>query len=192
MITVSKEIISKAKASNNIVEVIQECGIQLIKENAHFKACCPFHEEKEPSFKVDPKKQVYNCFGCGNGGDIIKFIIDYKKIEFKDAVNYLLRRAGLEQLKVDSEQLTVKKNSTEQSQSETPELIQTASETPQTASENPKTNNEKPEPEKKELSETERITLLNRVAEFYCKKFSERSEERRVGKECRSRWSPYH
>jgi len=253
MITVSKEIISKAKASNNIVEVIQELGIELIKENGHFKACCPFHEEKEPSFKIDPKKQVYNCFGCGNGGDIIKFLIDYKKIEFKDAVNYLLRRAGLDQLTIDNEQLTVKKSKATnentqikpadtQAKSETSEptnqnleSIQTASEQlqseiekqnsnleipepkisfvkcrsaagcseiinqtfdriqtenqnqvkemPQTSSENPgqerrhgrlaPNTNEKPEPEKKELSETERITLLNRVAEFYHKKFLE-------------------
>ena len=247
MITVSKEIISKAKSSNNIVEVIQECGIELIKENAHFKACCPFHEEKEPSFKVDPKKQVYNCFGCGNGGDIIKFIIDYKKIEFKDAVNYLLRRAGLEQLTIDlsacghaqagSEQLIVKKSkatnentqikpSDIQAKSETSEptnqnleSIQTASEQLQSEIEKQNSNleipepkisfvkcrssagyseiinktlepiqttNENPEPKKqtshvahrassklKELTETERITLLNRVAEFYHKKFSE-------------------
>jgi len=175
MITVSKEIISKAKASNNIVEVIQECGIQLIKENAHFKACCPFHEEKEPSFKVDPKKQVYNCFGCGNGGDIIKFLIDYKKIEFKDAVNYLLRRAGLEQLTIDNEQLTIKKQNPGTNDAEienqNPEPIQAANKIQQSE---PKKNSAPgtlhPEPN---LSEIERITLLNRVAEFYHKKFSE-------------------
>ena len=175
MITVSKEIISKAKASNNIVEVIQELGIELIKENGHFKTCCPFHEEKEPSFKVDPKKQVYNCFGCGNGGDIIKFLIDYKKIEFKDAVNYLLRRAGLEQLTIDNEQLTIKKQNPGTNDAEienqNPEPIQAANKIQQSE---PKKNSAPgtlhPEPN---LSETERITLLNRVAEFYHKKFLE-------------------
>ncbi|MBP7652584.1 toprim domain-containing protein [Candidatus Dependentiae bacterium] len=169
MITVSKETISKAKTSNNIIEVLQECGIKLIKENNHFKAICPFHEDKEPSLKVDPQKQVYNCFGCGNGGDIIKFLIDYKKIEFKDAVNFLLRRAGLPELIIDNEQLTItKKNLNHKPIIETHQTTENGKLQNTETQSPPTTANEK-----KEMTEAERVSLLNRVVEFYHQKFLE-------------------
>lgn len=79
----------------DIVEVIDN-RIGLKKAGKNFKACCPFHEEKTPSFNVNPDKQFYHCFGCGAGGNAISFIMDYDKVDFPNAIESLANIAGLE------------------------------------------------------------------------------------------------
>ena len=70
----------------DIVEVIDR-RIKLKRQGKNYGACCPFHDEKTPSFSVEPTKQFYYCFGCGAGGDAIGFVIAYESISYRHAVN---------------------------------------------------------------------------------------------------------
>lgn len=70
--------------------------VPLKKAGANYKACCPFHGEKTPSFTVSPSKQFYHCFGCGANGSAISFLMEYDHMEFRDAVEKLASSAGLE------------------------------------------------------------------------------------------------
>ena len=79
----------------DIVEVIDR-RVPLKKSGKNFSACCPFHDEKTPSFSVSQEKQFYYCFGCGAGGNAIGFIMDYERMEFPRAVESLADLAGLE------------------------------------------------------------------------------------------------
>jgi len=79
----------------DIAEVISEY-IQLKKAGRNFKACCPFHNEKTPSFVVSPDKQIFHCFGCDAGGNVIGFVMKYENIDFPEAVRMLADRAGVE------------------------------------------------------------------------------------------------
>ena len=79
----------------DIVEVIDK-RINLKKTGKNFSACCPFHDEKTPSFSVNPDKQFFYCFGCGAGGNSIGFIMDYEKLDFPSAVETLASYVGLE------------------------------------------------------------------------------------------------
>jgi DNA primase len=80
---------------SDIVEVIG-ARVPLKKAGREYKACCPFHNEKSPSFWVSPDKQFYHCFGCGVHGTVIGFLMQYEKMEFLEAVADLAQRAGLE------------------------------------------------------------------------------------------------
>ncbi|MDB6082581.1 MAG: primase, partial [Gammaproteobacteria bacterium] len=82
-------------ARSDIVELIG-ARVPLKKAGRDYKACCPFHSEKSPSFSVSPDKQFYHCFGCGAHGTVIGFLMQYEKMEFLDAVADLAQRAGLE------------------------------------------------------------------------------------------------
>lgn len=73
----------------DILSVLQSEGIELKQKGNAFWSCCPLHSEKTPSFKVDPQRQTFYCFGCNEYGDVIAFIEKYKGLSFKDAVAYL-------------------------------------------------------------------------------------------------------
>ncbi len=79
----------------DIVDII-DARVQLKKAGRDYTACCPFHNEKTPSFTVSPAKQFYHCFGCGVHGSAIGFLMDYEHFEFPEAVEELARAAGLE------------------------------------------------------------------------------------------------
>lgn len=79
----------------DIVELISEY-VSLKRTGQNFKALCPFHSEKTPSFIVSPSKQIYHCFGCGEGGDIFTFLVRHEGLSFKEAVRELAGRAGVE------------------------------------------------------------------------------------------------
>lgn len=79
----------------DIVQVI-ESRITLKKTGREYQACCPFHNEKTPSFTVSPNKQFYHCFGCGAHGSAIGFLMDYEHLEFPDAIEELARSAGID------------------------------------------------------------------------------------------------
>jgi DNA primase len=79
----------------DIVDIIER-RVPLKKAGREFQACCPFHDEKTPSFTVSPQKQFYHCFGCGAHGSAIGFMMNYEGLEFVDAVEELARHAGLE------------------------------------------------------------------------------------------------
>ncbi len=80
---------------SDIVEVVSS-RVQLKKSGKNYTACCPFHQEKTPSFSVSPDKQFYYCFGCGAGGNALGFIMDHDNLEFPQAVEELAKRAGME------------------------------------------------------------------------------------------------
>jgi DNA primase len=85
---ISKNSIENLKNNLDIVDVISQY-LQVKKSGANFKACCPFHGEKTPSFVVSPAKQIYHCFGCGAGGDSIKFVMEYEKLSYPEAIEKL-------------------------------------------------------------------------------------------------------
>ena len=80
----------------DIVRIIEDEGISLKKKGTSWECCCPFHNEKTPSFIVTPSKNLYKCFGCGEGGNVISFIMKFRNLEFLDAVEYLAEKHGIE------------------------------------------------------------------------------------------------
>ncbi len=85
---IAKNSIENLKTTLDVVDVISQF-LQLKKSGANFKACCPFHGEDTPSFVVSPQKQIYHCFGCGVGGDSIKFMMEYEKLTYPEAIEKL-------------------------------------------------------------------------------------------------------
>jgi len=85
----SKEEIDQIKQSHDLVSFIQANGIPLTKKGRNFVGLCPFHEETKPSFTVNPKRQLWHCFGCGEAGDVIGFVTKTQGIGFREAVNQL-------------------------------------------------------------------------------------------------------
>jgi len=92
---IPQSFIDEVLNRTDIVEVI-DTRVPLKKAGREFKACCPFHTEKTPSFTVSQVKQFYHCFGCGEHGTAITFLMDYEHMEFVEAIEELARRAGLE------------------------------------------------------------------------------------------------
>ena len=82
---ISKTSIENLKNQIDIVDIVSSY-IELKKSGANFKACCPFHSEDTASFTVSPAKQIYHCFGCSNGGDAIKFVMEYEKLSYPEAI----------------------------------------------------------------------------------------------------------
>jgi DNA primase len=87
----------------DLASFIQEY-IPLKKAGRNFKANCPFHNEKTPSFMVNPERQRWHCFGCSKGGDVYSFLIEYERLEFPEALRLLSKRTGIE-LKKHSTQI---------------------------------------------------------------------------------------
>lgn len=92
--TIPSETIEQIAAANDIVDVIGSY-FPLKRAGANFKALCPFHQEKTPSFIVSPSRQTFHCFGCGAGGSVFRFVVDYEHTDFPSAVRKLAARAGI-------------------------------------------------------------------------------------------------
>jgi DNA primase len=90
----SQDLIDKIRESNDIVDLISEY-VPLKKRGKNYMGLCPFHPEKKPSFSVSPDKQVYHCFGCGQGGNVITFLMSHDKVGFTEAVRTLAKRANI-------------------------------------------------------------------------------------------------
>ncbi len=88
------EIVEEVRSRNDIVDIISGY-VRLQKRGSNYFGLCPFHNEKSPSFSVSPGKQMYYCFGCGAGGNVITFLMEYENYTFAEALKVLADRAGV-------------------------------------------------------------------------------------------------
>jgi len=87
-------VVEQVSSANDIVEIISQY-VPLKRAGRHLKACCPFHQEKSPSFMVQPEKQMFHCFGCGAGGDVFSFLMRHENMTFPEALKSLAERAHI-------------------------------------------------------------------------------------------------
>jgi len=90
-----EELIEEVRQKNDIVDVISSY-VSLQKKGSNYMCCCPFHGEKTPSFSVNRARQIYKCFGCGEGGNVITFVMKYENCTFPEALKMLAEKAGVE------------------------------------------------------------------------------------------------
>src|SRR3977135_4001076 len=93
--TIPSQNIEQIAASNDIVDVIGGY-FPLRRAGTNFKALCPFHQEKTPSFHVNPQRQTFHCFGCGVGGSVFRFVMEYQHLDFPSAVRKRAARVGIQ------------------------------------------------------------------------------------------------
>ena len=91
---IDDDTIERVRSSNNIVDIVSEY-LTLKRTGSNYVGICPFHSEKTPSFTVSDTKQFYHCFGCGEGGDVISFIMKKENLSFPEAVKFLADKAGI-------------------------------------------------------------------------------------------------
>ena len=91
----SKGFIRQVVESTNLVDLISDHGITLKRAGTNYKGLCPFHAEKTPSFNVNPLRGFFHCFGCSTSGDAIKFLTQYDRLSFSEAVEELAKRASI-------------------------------------------------------------------------------------------------
>ena len=96
MRTFDKEILQRIKERNQLIDIIQSYGISTKKKGNKYWACCPFHNEKTPSFSISPEEGFYYCFVCHASGDVITFIEKIDNLSFPEAVNRLAELAHIE------------------------------------------------------------------------------------------------
>ena len=89
---IPRETIDKIFESSLIEEVVKDFLHDLKKKGTNYWACCPFHNEKTPSFSVSPVKGIYKCFGCGKGGNAVSFVMEHDKISYPEALRYLANK----------------------------------------------------------------------------------------------------
>ncbi|MCF2490270.1 DNA primase [Dyadobacter sp. CY347] len=99
---INPETVERIKQTVDIVEVVGDF-VSLKKKGANYSACCPFHNEKTPSFNVNPVRQIYKCFGCGAAGDAIKFVMDVDGVGYGEALRYLADKYNIE---IEQEEVT--------------------------------------------------------------------------------------
>ncbi len=103
MVRYSDELIDEIRSSNDIVDVISQY-VTLKRSGRNFFGLCPFHKEKSPSFSVSPDKQIFHCFGCGVGGNVIHFISKIENLDFRETLEFLAERSGIELPTSENEQ----------------------------------------------------------------------------------------
>ncbi|GAB4008357.1 DNA primase [Spirosoma migulaei] len=92
---IPEETVERIRQSVDILEVINDF-VSLKKRGSNYIACCPFHNEKSPSFNVNPTRQIYKCFGCGKAGDAVRFVMDIENISYGESLRYLAKKYGIE------------------------------------------------------------------------------------------------
>lgn len=92
---IDQDTVNKIFDTANIVDVVSDF-VSLKKRGVNYIGCCPFHNEKTPSFTVSPSKNIYKCFGCGKGGNSVNFVMEHEQISYYDALKYLARKFNIE------------------------------------------------------------------------------------------------
>src|SRR5437588_9911882 len=87
--------IDDLKNRADLVRIIQPYATDLKKKGANWMACCPFHQEKTPSFSVNPSKNIFYCFGCGLGGSVFNFVMEMESVSFPEAIRIVAEKAGV-------------------------------------------------------------------------------------------------
>ena len=103
MVRYSESLIDEIKVNNDIQDIISHYVI-LKRSGRNFQGLCPFHKEKTPSFSVSPDKQIFHCFGCGVGGDVISFICKIENVNYREAIQILAEKAGIALPTLDNKQ----------------------------------------------------------------------------------------
>ncbi|MCL2873776.1 MAG: DNA primase [Defluviitaleaceae bacterium] len=98
----SDDVIEEVRYGNDIVDVVSSYNISLKQRGGNFLGLCPFHNEKTPSFSVSSDKQMYKCFGCGEGGNVYSFVMKMDNVEFKEALNMLANRINYKLSQTDN------------------------------------------------------------------------------------------
>ena len=98
----TEEQIEEVRAANDIVNVIGSY-VKLKRSGGSYTGLCPFHNEKTPSFSVNQARQMYKCFGCGAGGNVITFVMEYENYTFTEALESLAQRAGITLKKIETD-----------------------------------------------------------------------------------------
>ncbi len=88
-------IVEQIKQTADILEVVSDF-VSLKKRGSNYTACCPFHNEKSPSFNVNPTRQIYKCFGCGKAGDAVRFVMDIENVSYGEALRFLAKKYAIE------------------------------------------------------------------------------------------------
>ncbi|GAB2604866.1 DNA primase [Spirosoma areae] len=92
---IPEETVDRIRQSTDILEVINDF-VSLKKRGSNYIACCPFHNEKTPSFNVNPTRQIYKCFGCGKAGDAVRFVMDIENVGYGEALRYLAKKYSID------------------------------------------------------------------------------------------------
>ena len=91
---IDRDTIDRIYAAADIVEVINDY-VTLKKKGVNYQACCPFHNEKTPSFVVSPSKGLYKCFGCGKGGNAVSFVKEHENVTYPEAFKIVAKKYGI-------------------------------------------------------------------------------------------------
>ena len=92
---IDRDTIDRIYAAADIVEVINDY-VTLKKKGVNYQACCPFHNEKTPSFVVSPSKGLFKCFGCGKGGNAVSFVKEHENVTYPEALKIVAKKYGIE------------------------------------------------------------------------------------------------
>ena len=106
---IDRETVDRIYAAANIVDIIGDY-VTLKRKGVNYQACCPFHNEKTPSFVVSPSKGVYKCFGCGKGGNAVTFLMEHENITYPEALKMVAKRYGIEVKEKEMSEEEVRRN----------------------------------------------------------------------------------
>ena len=111
---IPQETVNRILDTAQIVDVVGDF-VTLKKRGANHIACCPFHNEKTPSFVVSPSKGVYKCFGCGKGGNAVTFVMEHENISYPEALKIVAKRYGIEVEEREQTEEDVRRNNNRES-----------------------------------------------------------------------------
>ncbi len=106
---IDRETVDRIYAAADIVEVVSDF-VTLKKKGVNYQACCPFHNERTPSFVVSPSKGLFKCFGCGKGGNAVTFVMEHEKMTYVEALKYVARKYGIEVKERELSQEEIRRN----------------------------------------------------------------------------------